>query len=182
MASDFGLDHVAAKPDSYEICFVPDNNYRRFLKDRVPDMDERAGPGPYVSSSGEKIGTHEGYPFYTIGQRHGLGLALGYPAYVTSIDADTNTVTVGTKEELMRFKLTASMFNPIKYPDLKTEQIAAAKIRYNDEGAPCIASQDNEGKLHVAFPEPRKAITPGQAVVVYEGDDVLGGAWIDSVG
>ncbi len=181
MATDFGLDHVASKPDSYEICFVPDNNYRRFLKDRVPDMDERAGPGAYVSASGDVIGTHEGYPFYTIGQRHGLGLALGYPAYVTAIDADTNTVTIGERDDLLRHRLTASGFNPIKYADLFEERPAEGKIRYNDKGASCIAWQDEAQTLHVAFPEPRTAITPGQAVVLYEGDDVLGGAWIDHV-
>lgn len=181
MASEFGLDHVAAKPDSYEICFVPDNNYRRFLRDRVPDLDERAGPGPYVSTTGALIGTHEGYPFYTIGQRHGLGLSLGYPAYVTAIDADTNTITVGKRDDLLRFRLTATGFNPIKYADLTDERPASGKIRYNDRGAPCIAWQSEDQTLHVAFPEPRTAITPGQAVVLYEGDDVLGGAWIDRV-
>lgn len=181
MASEFGLDHVAAKPDSYEICFVPDNNYRRFLRDRVPDLDERAGPGPYVSTTGAFIGTHEGYPFYTIGQRHGLGLSLGYPAYVTAIDADTNTITVGKRDDLLRFRLTATGFNPIKYADLTDERPASGKIRYNDRGAPCIAWQSEDQTLHVAFPEPRTAITPGQAVVLYEGDDVLGGAWIDRV-
>lgn len=180
MAADFGLDEVANKPDSYEICFVPDNNYRRFLRDRVPDMDARAGKGSFVRSSGEVIGTHEGYPFYTIGQRHGLGLALGDPIYVTKIDAETNIVTVGPKEELLGSGLAAGQINFIKYADLKTETAAIGKIRYKDEGSPCVVWQEDD-VLKVRFAEPRRAITPGQAVVVYEGEDVLGGAWIKHV-
>jgi len=180
MASEFGLDEVANKPDSYEICFVPDNNYRRFLRDRVPDMNERAGKGNFVLSSGEVFGTHEGYPFYTIGQRHGLGLATGEPIYVTHIDAETNTVTVGPKEELFGTSLSAAQINFVKYPDLKEERAAFAKIRYKDPGAPCVVWQDGD-ILHVRFTEPRKAITPGQAVVLYEGEEVLAGAWIRNV-
>ncbi len=137
MASEFGLDEVAKKPDSYEICFVPDNNYRRFLRDRVPDMDQKAGPGNFLLSDGTVMGQHEGYPFYTIGQRHGLGLAVGEPIYVTRIDAKSNTVWVGPKEELLGQRLTAAQINPIKYADLTGERDAAGKIRYKDEGAPC---------------------------------------------
>lgn len=181
MASEYGLDEVANKPDSYEICFVPDNNYRRFLRDRVPDMDEKAGPGDFLLSDGSVIGQHEGYPFYTIGQRHGLGLATGEPIYVTRIEAETNRVWVGPKEELLGQRLTAGQINPIKYADLTGERDAVGKIRYKDEGAPCVVWQDDK-TLHVQFAEPRRAITPGQAIVLYEGDDVLGGAWIQSVG
>ncbi len=177
MASEFGLDEVAEKPDSYEICFVPDNNYRRFLRDRVPDMDEKAGPGDFLLSDGTIMGQHEGYPFYTIGQRHGLGLAVGEPIYVTRIDAESNTVWVGPKEELLGQRLTAAQINPIKYADLTGDRDAVGKIRYKDEGAPCVVWQEG-GTLHVQFAEPRRAITPGQAIVLYEGEDVLGGAWI----
>lgn len=180
MATDFGLDEVANKPDSYEICFVPDNDYRRFLRDRVPDMEEKAGKGNFVLSSGEIFGTHEGYPFYTIGQRHGLGLATGEPIYVTHIDPVTNTVTVGPKEELMGTSLSASGINYIKYSDLRVERPAFAKIRYKDTRAPCVVWEEN-GVLNVRFTEPRRAITPGQAVVLYENEDVLGGAWIRNV-
>ncbi len=177
MASEFGLDEVAEKPDSYEICFVPDNNYRRFLRDRVPDMDEKAGPGDFLLSDGTIMGQHEGYPFYTIGQRHGLGLAVGEPIYVTRIDAESNTVWVGPKEELLGQRLTAAQINPIKYADLTGDRDAVGKIRYKDEGAPCVVWQEG-GTLHVQFAEPRRAITPGQAILLYEGEDVLGGAWI----
>jgi tRNA-specific 2-thiouridylase len=181
LASEFGLDRVATKPDSYEICFVPDNDYRRFLRDRVQDMDERVGPGRMVLADGTEIGTHEGYPFYTIGQRHGLGIALGYPAYVTRIDPETNTVAVGPREELLQQTLTASEFNPIKYGELFEERPAEGKIRYNDTGAPCLVRQTGDDTLEVSFAKPRRAITPGQAVVLYEGADVLGGAWIRGV-
>lgn len=180
MATDFGLEEVANKPDSYEICFVPDNNYRRFLKERVPDMEERAGKGPFILSSGEHFGTHEGYPFYTIGQRHGLGLATGEPIYVTHINPETNTVTVGPKEELMGTALSAGQINFVKVPDLLQERTAFAKIRYKDPGAPCVVWQEGD-KLHVRFSTPRRAITPGQAIVLYDGDEILAGAWIRQV-
>ena len=97
MAGEYGLAHVADKPDSYEICFIPDNDYRRFLRDRVDGLKEAVEGGPFVQSDGTVVGEHAGYPFYTIGQRHGLGLALGYPVYVTGIDAETNVVTVGPR-------------------------------------------------------------------------------------
>jgi tRNA-uridine 2-sulfurtransferase len=181
MAADFGLDRVASKPDSYEICFVPDNDYRRFLRERVPDIDRRVGVGDMILVDGTRVGTHEGYPYYTIGQRHGLGLALGYPAYVTRIDVATNTITVGPREELLRHRLRATGINHIKYPDLTAERPAKGKVRYKDEGAPCLVWQDSDSVLNVAFTEARTAITPGQAVVLYEGCDVLGGAWIDTV-
>ncbi len=181
LASEYGLDRVADKPDSYEICFVPDDDYRRFLRDRVEDIDDKAGPGPLIMSDGARVGTHEGYPFYTIGQRHGLGIALGCPAYVTKIEPEMNTLTVGPREELLRQSLVATDFNAIKYENLLEERPAVGKIRYKDEGAPCLVRQDEAGLLHVAFSERRRAITPGQAVVVYEDDDVLGGAWIQSV-
>lgn len=181
MAAEFGLDEVANKPDSYEICFIPDNNYRRFLKERVPEMDEKAGPGDFMLSDGTVIGQHEGYPFYTIGQRHGLGLAMGEPIYVTRIDAETNRVWVGPKDELLGQQLVAAKINPIKYADFVGERDAVGKIRYKDNGAPCVVWQEGD-KLHVRFAEPRRAITPGQAIVLYEGEDVLGGAWIQAVG
>ena len=181
MASEFGLDNVAHKPDSYEICFVPDNDYRRFLRERVGDLENRVGEGNYVLSDGSVIGRHKGYPFYTIGQRHGLGLSLGYPAYVTHIDAVTNTVTIGRREELLQSGLVARRINHVKHVDLYGERPAQAKIRYSDPGAQCLVEQTGPDEVEVFFTEPRAAITPGQAVVLYDGDDVLGGAWIHSV-
>jgi len=182
MASDFGLDRVADKPDSYEICFIPDNDYRRFLKDRVDGLAEEVGGGAFVLADGTVVGEHDGYPFYTVGQRRGLGLALGEPVYVTHIDPETNTITVGPREALMQQTLTARQINLIKYPDLRDERPVISKIRYNDPGAPGLGWQDGEDEICVAFAEPRRAITPGQSVVLYEGEDVLAGGWIHAVG
>lgn len=181
-ASNLGLDRVADKPDSYEICFIPDNDYRRFLKDRVEGLGERVAGGPFVTSDGTVVGRHNGYPFYTIGQRRGLGLALGYPVYVTEIDPASNTVTVGSREDLLKKSLTARQINLIKLPRLEGDHRVTAKIRYNDPGAPALAWQEGPDELRVVFSEPRSAVTPGQSVVLYEGDDVLGGGWIHSVG
>ena len=181
MAADFGLDRVADKPDSYEICFIPDNNYHRFLKERVDGLEEEVSGGAFVNTEGEVVGHHEGYPFYTIGQRRGLGLALGEPVYVTDIDSGTNTITVGPREQLMQQRLTARKLNMVKYPDLREERPAIGSIRYNDAGGPCLAWQTGDDELEVAFAEPRRAITPGQSIVLYEDDDVLGGGWIQQV-
>ncbi|HET6567560.1 MAG TPA: tRNA 2-thiouridine(34) synthase MnmA [Rhodothermales bacterium] len=182
LAAELGLMRVANKPDSYEICFVPDNDYRRFLRERVPEVDSDVRGGNFVLQDGTVIGRHEGYPFYTIGQRHGLGLALGYPAYVTRIDAATNTITVGGREELLQHTLVARELNLVKYPDLRDERPAVGKVRYKDEGENCLAWQTGPDELQVAFTHPRHAITPGQSLVLYEGDDVLGGGWIHAVG
>jgi tRNA-specific 2-thiouridylase len=182
MAADFGLDRVADKPDSYEICFIPDNDYGRFLRDRVDGLEEEVSGGDFVLKDGTKVGTHDGYPFYTIGQRRGLGLALGERVYVTDIDPETNTITVGPKEDLMQQTLTAHEINLVKYPEFEDDRPAHGMIRYNDDGAGCLAWQPEDDTLKVAFAEPRRAITPGQSVVLYEGDDLLGGGWIHEVG
>ncbi|NNF58342.1 MAG: tRNA 2-thiouridine(34) synthase MnmA, partial [Rhodothermaceae bacterium] len=183
IASEFGLDHVAAKPDSYEICFIPDNDYRGFLKRRVNGLEARVNGGPFVlEATGEVIGRHDGFPFYTVGQRRGLDLALGEPVYVTRIDAETNTVYVGPKDALLGRTLTARQLNFVKVPDLYAEQCAVGKIRYKDAGAPCLVRQTDTDALEVVFEEPRAAITPGQSLVLYDGDDVLAGGWIASMG
>ncbi|MDE2835191.1 MAG: tRNA 2-thiouridine(34) synthase MnmA [Bacteroidota bacterium] len=181
MAHQYGLEAVAAKPDSYEICFIPDNDYRRFLSDRVEGLSAQVAGGPMVLSDGTEVGRHEGYPFYTIGQRRGLRIALGYPAYVTAIDPGTNTITVGPRSDLMQQTLMAREINLIKYPDLCEERPAFGKIRYKDPGAPCLVRQTPDDELVVDFTRPRSAITPGQSMVLYEGADVLGGGWIHSV-
>ena len=181
LAAEWGLDGVANKPDSYEICFIPDNDYRGFLRRRVDGLEARVANGPLVLADGTPIGKHDGYPFYTVGQRHGLGVALGYPAYVTRIDAGSNTVTVGPREALLGQTLTARSLNMVKVPALDGERGAWASVRSRDAGAPCLAWQTAPDELRVAFAEPRSAITPGQSVVLYDGDDVLGGGWIHGV-
>ena len=181
MAEEFGLDRVAAKPDSYEICFIPDNDYRRFLRERVDGLEARVEGGRFELSDGTVVGRHAGYPFYTIGQRHGLNLALGHAVYVTAIDPATNTVTVGPREELLQQTLTARGINLIKYPAMREERPAMGRIRYRDAGAPCLVSQTLDDEFTVSFVESRRAIAPGQSVVLYEGADVLGGGWIHHV-
>ena len=182
MASDFGLDRVADKPDSYEICFIPDNDYGRFLRDRVDGLGDDVRGGDFVLKDGTIVGQHDGYPFYTIGQRRGLHLALGERVYVTDIDPETNTITVGPKEDLMQHTLTAHEINLVKYPRLEDERPAWGAIRYNDTGDGCLVWQPDDDTLEVAFANPRRAITPGQSIVLYEDDDVLGGGWIHAVG
>ncbi|MDX1418414.1 MAG: tRNA 2-thiouridine(34) synthase MnmA [Rubricoccaceae bacterium] len=183
LASDFGLDHVAHKPDSYEICFIPDNDYRGFLSRRVEGLAERVADGPFVlEATGETVGRHRGYPFYTVGQRRGLDLALGAPVYVTRIDAATNTVFVGPKEALLGRTLTARGLVFGKAADLWEERPALGQIRYKDPGAPALARQTGDDALEVVFDAPRAAITPGQALVLYDDDDVLAGGWIHTAG
>ena len=182
IAQDHGLLNVANKPDSYEICFVPDDDYRRFLKDRVEGLEEKVKGGTFVDKDGNVLGTHEGYPFYTIGQRRGLNLPMGKPVYVTHINPYTNTITIGEKEDLIETTLTAKELNFIKYDAVpKGEREITGAIRYNDDGAIGTLTQLGEDEIKVHFPTGREAITPGQAIVCYEGDDVVAGGWIKKV-
>src|SRR5690606_8108624 len=144
-------------------------------------LEERVAGGDFVLADGSVVGRHEGYPFYTVGQRRGLGLALGFPTYVTRIDAATNTVTVGPREELLGQTLTARQLNFVKHPDLFDERPLTGQIRYKDGGAPALAWQTGDDELRVTFAEPRAAITPGQSVVLYEDDDLVAGGWIHAV-
>ena len=168
---------LAPKPESYEICFIADNDYRRFLRDNVDNIDQKIGTGNIVLD-GKVIGTHEGYPFYTIGQRKGLGIAHHEPLFVLNVLPSSNTVIVGPAADLESSRLTANNVNLQKYADLRDPRRFHVKIRYKDEGAPAICHTDEHGLLHVEFDEPRRAIAPGQSVVLYEGDDVVGGGII----
>lgn len=182
LAGEFDLTKVAKKPDSYEICFVPDDDYRRFLKDRVDGLEERVGGGKFVDQDGNIVGEHEGYPFYTIGQRRGLDLALGKPVYVTDINPETNVITIGEKKDLVSSTCRAKDINLIKYDHIPEHEMeVTGAIRYNDDGAVAYLSQLNDDEIEVTFPTGREAITPGQAVVCYEGNDVVAGGWIHKV-
>lgn len=182
IAEDHGLLNVANKPDSYEICFVPDDDYRRFLKDRVPTLEKDVSGGKFVDKNGNILGEHEGYPFYTIGQRRGLDLALGRPVYVTHINPLTNTITIGEKEDLVSSTLRAGEVNFIKYDKIPAKEMEiTGAIRYNDDGAIGYLTQTGDEEMEVHFPAGREAITPGQAIVCYEGDDVVAGGWIKKV-
>ncbi len=166
------------KKESFEICFITDNNYERFLKEQIPTLEQSVQNGQIIFEN-KVIGTHRGYPFYTIGQRKGIGTAVGEPIYVTEIDAKTNTIFVGRNENLLHKKLIAESPNIISYDDLKTAINIKAKIRYKDEGSDAVAFVDESGKLNVTFAEPKRAITSGQSVVLYNGDEVIGGGIIE---
>lgn len=178
LAADADLP-VADKPDSQEICFIPDDNYRKFVADRV-----KPRPGDLVSSGGEVLGRHPGIQFFTIGQRRGLGLSgnTGKPLYVTRIDADSNEVTLGNHDELMRDTLWASGVNWIS-DKTPTEPIrASAKIRYKADMSPATVIPLSDGWAEVRFDVPQRAMTPGQAATFYDGERVLGGGYIEVEG
>ncbi len=174
-AREMGL-RVSDKPDSQEICFVPGRDYRRFIERR---LGKRRDSGSIVDTRGRKLGTHNGVSSFTIGQRKGLGLALGYPLYVVDIDRTTNQVTVGSEEETLKDRCLASGVNWIGLESLSEPRRVKAKIRYNHPGADAVVNSAGKNRVTVRFEVPQKAITPGQAVVFYEGDRVLGGGWID---
>jgi len=180
MAAERGFMDLVNKSESYEICFVPDNDYRGFLKRRVPGLEEQVAGGEFVLEDGTVVGHHEGYPFYTVGQRKGLGIALGKPVFVTEIQKETNRVVLGEYKDLERDGMWVSKLNMVKYPDLlakPTETIT--KVRYKDPGTAALIEQEGD-RMKVHFHEGVNGIAPGQAAVFYEGDDVIGGGWITS--
>lgn len=178
MAMDWGYKELAQKAESYEICFIPDNDYRGFLKRRVSDFDQRVGKGKFVSTDGKVIGEHDGFPFYTIGQRRGLGIALGYPAFVTEIDPKTNTVVIGNINDLDRNGMIVRNLNMVKYPSVYDGMDTVTKIRSHHAGAKAFIEQQDENLMRVEFTTHAKGIAPGQSAVFYEGNDVIGGGHI----
>ncbi len=178
MAKDFGYEELSKKGESYEICFVPDNNYRNFLKHRVEGLEERVAGGKFVGVDGKILGTHEGYPFYTIGQRKGLGVAFGEPMYVTEIQPDTNTVVLGQVKDLLRNGMQVGKTNFMKYDRIPDGMEAVTQIRYNSPGTLSNIFQHDNGNVNVEFLANVTGVAPGQSAVFYEGDDVLGGGII----
>ncbi len=178
MATERGFHELVQKSESYEICFVPDNDYRGFLRRRVEGLKEEVDGGEFILEGGSVVGTHEGYPFYTVGQRKGLGVALGYPVYVTEIQKDTNRVILGTFDELSRDGMYVRQLNIQKYSSIEGERKdTITKVRYNDKGTPAVIEQVGD-TMKIFFGNGVSAIAPGQAAVFYEGDDVIGGGWI----
>ncbi len=179
MAFDWGYTALSKKGESYEICFVPDNDYRSFLRRRVDGLEERVNGGAFVDTQGNKLGEHTGYPFYTIGQRKGLGLAFGEPMYVAEIRPETNTVVLGTVDALLRNGMRVSKVNSMKYESIPEGMEATTQIRYNDPGT--LSRLSNvDGDVEVSFYANVKGVAPGQSAVFYDGDDVLGGGLIYS--
>lgn len=179
MAIDMGYHELAKKPESYEICFVPDNDYRGFLKRKVDGLEEEVAGGLFVSVGGEIMGKHEGYPFYTVGQRKGLGMAFGEPMYVTEIRPDENVVVLGREEDLERSEMWVSDINLQKYAVLPNELEAITKVRYKDDGALSTLKQVGTS-VEVKFHSKVRGIAPGQSAVFYDGNDVIGGGRIHS--
>jgi tRNA-specific 2-thiouridylase len=134
MAVDYGYPELAKKSESYEICFVPDNNYRDFLKKKVDGLEERLSDGNFIDKDGRVLGKHKGYPFYTIGQRKGLDIALGRPAFVTQIIPETNTVMLGEESDLNKKEMKVAKMNWMKYDGITDGMEAVTKIRYKDKG------------------------------------------------
>jgi tRNA-specific 2-thiouridylase len=165
----------ADKAESQEICFIADDNYRRFLKERLGDAIE---PGPIVARDGTVLGHHDGTPFYTVGQRKGLRIASPHPLYVTEIHARDKTIVVGADDELFGSTLRADNVNWVSIEPPGAAIRATVKIRYRDAGALATVTPLGADRAEVVFDVPRRAITPGQAAVFYDGESVLGGGWI----
>ena len=177
MAVDRGLIDLANKSESYEICFVPDNDYRAFLKHKVEGLETKVAGGNFMSSDGKILGKHKGYPFYTIGQRKGLEIAVGEPLFVTEIIPEINTVVLGKKEDLEKKEMVVKNYNLIKYASIGDGMDFLTKIRYKDPGTVGTVREDN-GKLKVLFHQKVSAIAPGQSAVFYEDKDLVGGGFI----
>lgn len=178
MARERGFIDLVNKAESYEICFVPDNDYRGFLKRRIPGLEAEVAGGNFVYADGTVVGKHEGYPFYTVGQRKGLGIALGRPVFVTEVRKDTNEVVLGDLPDLFRDGMIVGKLNWQKYDGLSQPLETVTKVRYKHDGTPALLIPDEPGKVKVHFHDGVNGIAPGQAAVFYEGDDVVGGGWI----
>jgi tRNA-specific 2-thiouridylase len=174
MASQFGLK-VAAKAESQEICFVPDGDYRTFLRPRLEA--DAFHPGPIVDTSGKVLGKHQGLPFYTVGQRRGLGIAAAQPLHVVSVRPADNTLVVGTRDETTRDAFAVERCNWMRTPPdgpLDT----TVQIRYRQRPVPATVHPVNDAQVQVELREPQFAVSPGQAAVFYDRDTVIGGGWI----
>ena len=165
----------AGRRESQDICFIPDGDYAKFIEQYTGESPKK---GRFVDTSGNDLGENRGVVRYTVGQRRGLGLAMPYPAYVTDIRTEDGTVVVGRKEELYSKALTAQDVNFIPFDRIDRPMRVRAKIRYNQTEQPTTVEQTGPGTIYIKFDEPQRAITKGQAAVIYEGDIVIGGGTI----
>ncbi len=177
IAKEIGLD-VHNKKDSEEICFIPDNNHGRYICEAAPN---KVRPGNFVDKYGNVLGKHKGIVYYTIGQRKGLGLALGRPVFVTDINPVTNTVVVGPEEDIFKTDLVCKDINFISIDKLEGPMEVEAKIRYSARPAKATISPMENGRVKVSFEDKQRAITKGQSVVFYKDDLVVGGGIIESL-
>ncbi len=174
IASSIGLA-VATKPDSQEICFVPDNNYARYIEE---ETGQKPVPGNFVDSTGKVIGQHKGIIHYTIGQRKGLGLSLGKPGFVQKINKETNEVVIGDNADLFYTTVVANNINFMPFEKLEGTMRCNGKIRYNQIAEPCTIEMIDEDTIKCTFDNPQRAITPGQALVIYDESVLIGGGTI----
>ena len=175
IAEDLGLP-VAHKKDSQDICFIPDNDYASFIDEAAPDRVP--GPGDFVLSDGTVVGKHEGVTHYTIGQRRGLGISVGKRIFVKEIDAKNNRVVLGDDDDVFTDHLVADQINCMAVPEFLDGQEFLAKIRYSHKGTKCHVKMLADGQMRLDFEEPVRAVTPGQAVVLYDGHYGAGGGTI----
>ncbi len=178
IAFEHGYEKLSQKGESQEICFIPDNDYRTFLAEQVEDYAKKYGPGYFIDTTGKKLGQHKGFPSYTIGQRKGLGIALGQPMFVIAIHPEDNTVVLGTKDELQGNTFYAKNINFMKYTQLPEGLQVCAKIRYRNAGGKAFLYPEDD-RIRVVFDEPMDSITPGQSAVFYENEDLIAGGYIE---
>lgn len=171
IAKDIGLA-VASKPDSQEICFVPDDNYAKYIEE---ETGKKSPEGHFINKKGEVMGRHKGLIHYTIGQRKGLGLSVGKPIFVTKLNPKDNTVVLGDNEDIFTTTVYANKLNFMPFEKLEKELKCSAKIRYSHEAAPCTIKMVDEETIVCEFEELQRAITPGQALVFYNENQVIGG-------
>lgn len=178
IALEHGYEKLSKKVESQEICFIPENDYRAFLAEHVENYTEKYGPGDFTDTQGNKLGTHKGYPNYTIGQRKGLGIALGQPMFVVAIHPENNIVVLGTKDELQGKTFYAGKINLMKYATIPEGLEVTAKIRYRNQGGKASLYPEGD-RIRVVFHEEMDSITPGQSAVFYENEDMVGGGIIE---
>ena len=176
---DKGFEAKAKGGESMEVCFI-EGDYRDFLRQQIPDLDTKIGPGYFVDNKGVKIGQHKGFPYYTIGQRKGLGIALGHPAHVLRINAEKNTVMLGTADDLKAEYMLVEDAIIINKVELLACENLTVRIRYRSKPIPCRVLPLEDGRMLVRFLGEASAIAPGQSAVFYDGQRVLGGAFIAS--
>lgn len=177
IAADHGFVKLSQKTESQEICFIPDNDYRRFLSENVEDFHTKVTPGNFIDHSGKKIGTHQGFPFYTIGQRKGLVVAFGTPKYVSHINAKENTVTLGDRDDLLTTTLLADSCTFTAPAILKENPKVEARIRYRSPAVPAVIHIEGD-TASLQFDEPVWGVTPGQSLVIYQNGLIMGGGTI----
>ena len=177
IAADHGFVKLSQKTESQEICFIPDNDYRRFLSENVPDFASKVTPGDFVDAAGHKVGTHQGFPFYTIGQRKGLKVAFGTPKYVTRINAADNTVTLGDRDDLLTTTVRADHCTFTDVAMLQENPVVEARIRYRSPAAEATVRIEGD-TAELTFTQPVWGVTPGQSLVLYQNGLVVGGGLI----